>query len=99
MEKSISEVLDQNRRIIEQNRRLQEQLDNISEYLKSLEQKLEFSNAVSIVNNRSVSILSSSEDLFDEADQAEASQTVKSWKEKEDSNLMQLIDMSRAKYI
>ncbi len=99
MEKSISEVLDQNRRIIEQNRILQEQLNNLSEHLKSLEQKIEFSNAVSIVSNRSVSILSSSENLFDEEDQEEASQTVKSWKEKEDKNLIQLIDLSRAKYI
>ncbi len=98
MEKILSEVLEQNKRIIEQNRKMQEQIVNLSTRIQSLEKKIEFANAVSIVNNRTVSILTGTGNLFDEMDQIEASQIVKDFQAKEEQNLMQLIEMGRTKY-
>lgn len=99
MEEILLQVLEQNKRIIEQNRKITEQLQNMDERMQSLEQKAKFANAVSVVNNRLVSMLSNAGCLFNEEDQDEALSIVKNMKDEGDASLATLIDLSREKYI
>lgn len=99
MESILSQIVEQNKRIIEQNRKIQEQIDSMNVRIQSLEKKIEFANAVSVVNNRSVSILSGVGNIFSDEDQEEALQMVKNQRDEEQTNLIQIIDLSRTKYI
>ncbi len=99
MEELLQQVLEQNKRIIEQNRKINEQLTNVEQRMQSLEQKAKFANAVSVVNNRSVSMLSNVGCLFNEDDQDEALTVVKNMQDEGATSLATLIDLSREKYI
>ncbi len=99
MQELFSQIVEQNKRIIEQNRRIQESLDNLDRRIESLEQKAKFANAVGVVNNRSIAMMSNVGNIFDDAEQEEALRVVKNMKEEEEVSISTLIDLSRAKYI
>lgn len=99
MQELFSQIVEQNKRIIEQNRKIQESLDNMDKRMQTLEQKAKFANAVGVVNNRSISMVSNVGNIFDDVEQEEALQVVKSMKEEGEASIATLIDLSREKYI
>lgn len=99
MQELFSQIVEQNKRIIEQNRKIQESLDNMDKRMQTLEQKAKFANAVGVVNNRSISMISNVGNIFDDVEQEEALQIVKSMKEEGEASIATLIDLSREKYI